>query len=89
MTDLVTFGHLFVRSATETMKLPHKVNLHSEGVNHEFVQWCIKNCSDKWGWYFDSSIGKTYGKPVNYNAILAFNNLDDALFFKISCFTSK
>jgi hypothetical protein len=64
----------------------YKINLHTYGVGYETIQWCLKNCKSKWGWYFiptkrEDSYLEDY---ENQDAVLTFKSKQDAVYFKLT-----
>lgn len=67
-------------------KYRYKINLKRYGVGFETINWCLKNCKSKWGWYF---VPRTDTSPdewsyENQDAILTFKSKQDAVYFKLS-----
>ena len=35
-------------------KFRYNIDMNSNGIISECIQWCVNNCEGKWGWWFDS-----------------------------------
>ena len=31
----------------------YDIDMHTNGINGECIEWCEKNCQYKWGWWFE------------------------------------
>ena len=67
-------------------KYRYKINLKQYGVGYEVINWCLKNCKSKWGWYFvptkrEDEYLETY---ENQDAILTFKSRQDAVYYRLT-----
>ena len=56
------------------------VDLNSNGVMSECIEWCQENCEGKWGWWFEQS---DLYDPLRHNwedqdSYMSFENKKDA-----------
>jgi hypothetical protein len=66
-------------------KYRYQINLKTYGVGYNIIQWCLKNCSSKWGWYFIPAKGDEYLEDYeNQDAVLTFKSRQDAVYFKLT-----
>jgi len=67
-------------------KYRYKINLHQFGVGFEIINWCLKNCKSKWGWYFVPTTREDGYLDFyeNQDAILTFKSRQDAVYFKLT-----
>ena len=42
----------------------HNVDMNSNGIMGECIEWCQQNCKGKWGWYFTGPEGS---HPYDHN----------------------
>ena len=42
-------------------KFKYDIDMQSNGIMGECIEWCQKNCKNKWGWWFEA--------PNNYNPL--------------------
>jgi len=61
----------------------HNVDLNSNGVMSECIDWCQQNCTGKWGWWFEPA--GEIANPENHwehqNAYMSFEQKVDATKF--------
>ena len=66
-------------------KYRYKINLQQYGVGFEIINWCLRNCKSKWGWYFIPAKSDGYLEDYeNQHAILTFKSRQDAVYFKLT-----
>ena len=67
-------------------KFEYNIDLNSNGVMGECIEWCQVNCEGKWGWWFEP-VGEIEN-PKNHwehqNAYMSFENKLDATRFWMS-----
>ena len=69
------------------MKFKYNIDMNSNGIPGECIEWCEHNCSHKWGWWFEST-----NDPVAYynnhwedqRAFMSFENKREASAFLIA-----
>ena len=58
------------------------IDMHTNGINGECIEWCEKNCEYKWGWWFEDD-GRI--NPVNHwehqRAYMSFEDEKEAMRF--------
>ena len=64
-------------------KFKYDIDMQSNGIMGECIEWCEKNCKNKWGWWFEA--------PNNYNPLhhnweeqnsyMSFENKREAMAF--------
>tara|TARA_B100000900_G_scaffold114049_1_gene95576 strand:- start:1754 stop:2068 length:315 start_codon:yes stop_codon:yes gene_type:complete len=68
------------------MQFEHNIDLNSNGVMAECIDWCQQNCEGKWGWWFEPA-GEVQN-PTNHwehqNAYMSFQKEMDATRFWMS-----
>ena len=42
----------------------YDIDMRSNGIMGDCIEWCQKNCKDKWGWWFEA--GPNYS-PIAHN----------------------
>ena len=63
----------------------YQINLNQYGVGYDIIQWCLKNCKSKWGWYFVPKQGKDEWSSYEHNdVVLTFKSRQDAVYFKLT-----
>ena len=67
-------------------KYPYRINLNQYSVGYEILQWCLKNCKSKWGWYFvPTKRQDSYLEDYeNQDAILTFKSQQDAVYYRLT-----
>ena len=64
-------------------RFKYDVDMHSNGINGECIEWCQINCKHKWGWFFEGPPGKD---PWDHNwqkqnSYMSFENNREAMAF--------
>ena len=64
-------------------KFKYDINMHSNGIMGECIEWCQKNTKGKWGWWFEA--GPNYS-PIHHNweeqnSYMSFENKKEAMAF--------
>ena len=64
-------------------KFKYHVDMHSNGIMGDCIQWCVNNCKGKWGWWFNA--GPKYS-PLHHNweeqdSYMSFENKREATAF--------
>ena len=80
-TDLLPPGYGYNKSCQ------YKVNLGTCGVGFEIMNWCLKNCKSKWGWYFVCEKHNDIHDFPDYesmSAVLTFKLKQDAVYFMLT-----
>ena len=78
-TDLLPPGYGYNK------RYRYKINLCTYGVGYNIMQWCLKNCKSKWGWYFVPRQSKDKWDGYEHqDAILTFKSRQDAVYFKLT-----
>ena len=58
------------------------IDMHTNGINGECIEWCEQNCEHKWGWWFEDD-GRI--SPVNHwehqRAYMSFEDEKEAMRF--------
>ncbi len=64
-------------------KFEHNIDLNSNGVMGECIEWCHENCTGRWGWWFDPAgdIKTAKNHWENQNAYMSFQRKKDATRF--------
>jgi len=62
------------------------IDLNSNGVMGECIDWCEKNCEGRWGWWFDPAgeIAHPQNHWEDQNAYMSFERKLDATRFWMS-----
>jgi len=64
-------------------RFKYDVDMHSNGIMGECIEWCQVNCKDKWGWWFE---GPDQQDPWDHkweeqNSYMSFENKREAMTF--------
>ena len=64
-------------------KFEFDVNMHSNGIMGDCIEWCQLNCKSKWGWWFEGPPGNN---PWDHNweeqnSYMSFENKREAMAF--------
>ena len=64
-------------------RFKYDVDMHSNGIMGECIDWCQQNCKDKWGWWFE---GPDQQDPWDHkweeqNSYMSFENKREAMTF--------
>ena len=64
----------------------YQINLNQYGVGFDIIQWCLKNCKSKWGWYFvERKDWQDWDDHYQrHDAVLTFKSKQDAVYFKLT-----
>ena len=59
------------------------IDMNSNGINGECIEWCQVNCKHKWGWWFE---GPEQHNPYDHrwqeqNSYMSFENKREAMAF--------
>jgi len=67
-------------------KYRYKINLQQYGVGFEIINWCLRNCKSKWGWYFieRNDYQDWDDHYERHEAVLTFKNKKDAVYYMLS-----
>ena len=67
-------------------KFEYNIDLNSNGVMSECIQWCQVNCKGNWGWWFEpvGEIQNPKNHWENQNAYMSFERKLDATRFWMS-----
>jgi hypothetical protein len=67
-------------------KFKFNIDMMNEGVPADCIEWCEKNCSGKWGWWFQSTdlYDPTLHNYEEQNAFMSFEKKIDATKFWMS-----
>ena len=64
----------------------YDIDMHTNGINGECIEWCEQNCEHKWGWWFEPT--QEIVNPLNHwenqNAYMSFQRKKDATKFWLS-----
>lgn len=64
----------------------HNVDMNSNGIMGECIEWCQTNCEGKWGWWFEPA--NIIKNPTNHwedqNSYMSFEKKKDATKFWLS-----
>ena len=67
-------------------KFKYDIDMQSNGIMGECIEWCQKNCKNKWGWWFEPA--GEIESPKNHwedqNAYMSFEKKIDATKFWMS-----
>jgi hypothetical protein len=67
-------------------RFKYNVDMHSNGIPGECIEWCQSNCKGKWGWWFEPA--GEIENPVNHwehqNAYMSFERKKDATMYWLS-----
>ena len=62
------------------------IDMQSNGIGGDLIEWCQINCSGKWGWWFEPT--QEIINPLNHwehqNAYMSFQRKKDATKFWLS-----
>jgi hypothetical protein len=67
-------------------KFKYNIDMHSNGIMGELIEWCQVNCKGKWGWWFEPS-GEILHPAAHWehqNAYMSFQRKKDATIFWLS-----
>ena len=66
-------------------KFKYDIDMQSNGINGECIEWCQINCKHKWGWWFknDNSWYEHWDHEKN-EAFMSFNSKREAILFWFS-----
>ena len=67
-------------------KFKYNIDMHSNGIMGELIEWCQVNCKGKWGWGFEPS-GEILHPAAHWehqNAYMSFQRKKDATIFWLS-----
>ena len=63
----------------------HNIDMNSNGVMADCIEWCQSNCEGKWGWWFKPAVVTLTEYPTNHwedqNAYMSFERKRDATRF--------
>ena len=64
-------------------RFKHDIDMQSNGIMGECIEWCQTNCKHKWGWWFKGPLG---GDPGDHNwkeqnSYMSFENKREAMAF--------
>jgi len=67
-------------------RFKHDIDMNSNGIMGECIEWCQTHCEGKWGWWFDQ---KELYDPLRHNweeqdSYMSFENKVDATKFWFS-----
>ena len=92
-----SFGQVKVKRATPSMdevpddcgymqKFKYNIDMASNGIMGECIDWCQVNCKGRWGWWFEPA--GDIENPKNHwehqNAYMSFERKVDATMFWLS-----
>ena len=64
----------------------HNIDMNSNGILGECIEWCQINCEGKWGWWFEPA--NVIENPMNHwedqNSYMSFEKKTDATKFWLS-----
>ena len=64
-------------------KFKYDVDMHSNGIMGDCVQWCVNNCNYKWGWWFKarSKYDPFLHNSEEQDSFMSFQNQREATAF--------
>ena len=96
MEIMTTYGKVKVKRTSPRMdevpedcgymkQFEFNVDMNSNGVMAECIEWCQLNCEGKWGWWFEPAVVTLTENPTNHwehqNAYMSFERKRDATRF--------
>jgi len=67
-------------------KFKYNIDMHSNGIPGDCIEWCQVNCKGRWGWWFEPSgeILNPRNHWENQNAFMSFQKKSDATKYWLS-----
>jgi len=68
-------------------KFKYDIDMQSNGIMGECIEWCQKNCKNKWGWWFEgpeNPIDYYSNHWENQKAWMSFDNDEEATAFLLA-----
>lgn len=67
------------------VRLSYDINLNDTGVPASYVDWMLRNCLGRWGWWFERDIATLYRKEGERSiAYLSFELEEDLVVFNLT-----
>ena len=94
---MTSYGKVKVKRSTPDMseipddcgymqKFKYNIDMNSNGIMGECIEWCQENCEGKWGWWFEPA--GEIENPKNHweyqNAYMSFEKKKDATMYWLS-----
>ncbi len=67
-------------------RFKYDIDMNSNGIMGECIEWCVKNCKSKWGWWFEQTNLYDAGKHnwEEQDAYMSFEDKREATAFWLS-----
>jgi len=87
------FGKVKIKSVKPLEEIPddcgyekrfkYDIDMQSNGIMGECIEWCQINCKKKWGWWFEQSelYNPTFHNWEEQNSYMSFENKREAMAF--------
>ena len=64
-------------------KFKFDINMQSNGIMGDCIEWCQANCKNKWGWWFEGPLGVNSWDHnwEEQNSYMSFENKREAMAF--------
>jgi len=63
-------------------KYHHSIYLNSDGVVEDYIHWCERNCTGRWGWWYETTKAwETHWDSSGNRAYMSFGRREEALKF--------
>lgn len=68
-------------------KFRYNIDMQSNGIPGECIDWCEKNCTYKWGWWFEATdlYNTAWHNWEEQRAYMSFTNKKEAMKFFMAC----
>jgi len=92
----MTFGKIAVKRAKPHLteipkgcgyekKFRYNIDMNSNGIGGDLIEWCQLNCKGKWGWWFESTdlFSTKWHNWEDQRAYMSFSNKKEVMKFWI------